>query len=68
MTSDPFSWMTPRPQYPATHKLTDDKVRAIRREYKAGVQQKDLAAQYGVSKTAIHEIVKYKTWVHVTDE
>lgn len=68
MTSDPFSWMRVRPKYPASHKLTDDKVRAIRRAYKEGTCQTVLAEQYGVSQSNIHHIVTYKTWVHVTDE
>lgn len=49
-------------------KLTDDTVRAIRREYAAGgVRQVDLAARYGIAQTGISGIIRRKSWRHVRD-
>jgi hypothetical protein len=46
-------------------KLNDAAVRDIRKRVAEGVQQKDLAAQFGVSTSAISQIVARKTWGHV---
>lgn len=46
-------------------KLTDDLVRQIRREYAAGLTQKELAARCGVNQTTIGNVVLRKTWFHV---
>lgn len=46
-----------------TAKLTKDLVLQIRLEYSTGkIGQRPLAAKYGVTKTAIAEIVNNKTW------
>lgn len=57
-------------------KLTDDDVRAIRAEYalsprgrgpsSRGVSQQELATRYGVSQFGISQVVRGKTWRHVT--
>ena len=45
-------------------KLTQEQVDAIRRQYADGsVRQKDLAAQYGVSRSAIGQIIAGKIWL-----
>lgn len=43
-------------------KLTEDKVRAIRRMVKDGMMQKDAADLFGVSRGAIQNIVSRKRW------
>ena len=46
--------------------LTDDDVVAIRERYAAGgIRQADLAAQYGVKKVAVSQIVRGNRWTHV---
>jgi hypothetical protein len=52
----------------ATHhraKLTDEKVREIRRLHEAGFMQIELAAMYGVSQPAIGYVIRGKLWKHV---
>lgn len=46
-------------------RLTDRKVRAIRRAYARGETQTELGRKYGVSTVAIHFVVHRKTWRHV---
>jgi hypothetical protein len=47
-------------------KLTEEQVQSLRLEYKKGnVQQKDLAARYGVSRSAICNIISKKQWTHI---
>jgi hypothetical protein len=46
-------------------KLTADAVRAIRARSRAGEQGKDLAADFGVSRSAISLILRGRTWRHV---
>ena len=47
-------------------RLSNDQVRDIRKSYSSGgVTQKILAAQYGVCKSTIANIVKRRTWGHV---
>jgi hypothetical protein len=47
-------------------KLTDKKVKEIRRLYMAGkTTQTALAAKYGVSIATIHYVATRKTWTHV---
>jgi len=47
-------------------KLTDEKVREIRRAYAAdGVTQQALADRYGVSQITISDVVRRKKWRHV---
>ena len=48
-------------------KLTDQQVREIRNRYAAGgVGKRPLAAEYGVSRTLITNIVAKKSWTHIT--
>lgn len=58
-----------RNRYGVSHpmsKLTEEKVREIkRRRATEGTRWKDLAADYGVSYTAIQKIFEGKTWKHV---
>lgn len=46
----------------AQHKLTDESVRAIRRDSRAGWR---VGADYGVSKTVIQNIRNGKSWKHI---
>lgn len=46
-------------------KLTESDVREIRRLHGEGMLQRDIAAQYGVSKQAISHIVRRTTWAHL---
>lgn len=48
-----------------TAKLTQEKVREIRRRAAAGESQKVLALEFGVRNTAVHKIVHRHTWKHV---
>jgi HNH endonuclease len=48
-------------------RLSDDKVREIRRRYTAGEQQAALASEYGVSQVMISRIIVGKAWAHVRD-
>jgi len=49
-----------------TAKLSDAEVIEIRVRYAAGfVMQKNLAAEYGISKTQMHSIVHRKQWTHI---
>lgn len=46
-------------------KFTEDQIRYIRQELAKGVQQKDIAAQFGVVKSTISLIALRKGWTHV---
>ena len=46
-------------------KLTDDDIRNIRKEYKAGKTQKQIAIEYGVTQPTIGCVILRKTWKHV---
>lgn len=46
-------------------KLTEGKVREIRRRCGAGEKQRDVAADYGVSQMAVWQVVNRKSWKHV---
>lgn len=47
-------------------KLTDEQVRAMRREYAAGgTSHGKLSSKYGVSERAVLNILHRKTWIHV---
>lgn len=48
-------------------KLTDEKVRAIRRMLAAGERQRDIAEAHDVGRTAISAISTGRTWSHVVD-
>ena len=49
-------------------KLDDAKVLRIRRLGRAGVQGKDIAAQFCISRPLVSRILSRKTWKHITDE
>jgi hypothetical protein len=53
-------------QHPSA-KLTDDDVRGIRRERRAGVPGVVVAARYNVSPQVVSAIHKGKAWTHVPD-
>lgn len=46
-------------------KLTEDAVRSIRKRYKEGVMQKDLAEEYGVTVSCVGSVVTRKNWRHI---
>lgn len=46
-------------------KLTDDKVREIRRLYSEGLTQVELGRQFGVAHTNIGNVLRKNTWKHV---
>lgn len=46
-------------------KLTDAKVRELRRRVAAGELIRDLAPEYGVSVTTIREVASGKRWSHI---
>lgn len=47
-------------------KIDDGDVREIRRRYFAGDRQRDLAVEFGISKTQIARIVHEESWGHVS--
>lgn len=47
------------------HKLTNDGVIEIRRRYKNGITQVQLAKIYGVNQTIISDVVRRVTWKHI---
>lgn len=57
---------TPRGENHWSTQLTEDQVREIRRRYAAGgIKQKELAAEYAVSKNVVSCIVLRKTFKHI---
>jgi DNA-binding XRE family transcriptional regulator len=46
-------------------KLTEEQIRAIRRQRAAGALQAQLAEEYGVAQPTISMIVNGKAWTHV---
>lgn len=48
-----------------TTKLTEKKVKKIRRMYMKEITKQKLAVKFGVSKYCIEDIINYKTWKHV---
>jgi hypothetical protein len=46
-------------------KLTEEKVREIRRLYASGLSQEAIAIQVGMCQKAISNVVRRKTWAHV---
>lgn len=46
-------------------KLTEEEVLEIRRKYKSGLLEKELAEQYGVTRSNIGAIVTRKSWKHI---
>lgn len=47
-------------------KLTENAVKMIRQKLKEGFSHKQLANEFGVTRTAISHILKGKIWRHVT--
>lgn len=56
---------TPRGANHGNAKLDDDKVRAIRVYLKQGMEQRDIAAIFGISQTAVWMIRSGRYWKHV---
>ena len=50
-----------------TAKLTENDVVDIRKEYREGCIQMELAEKYGVARQTISSIVNFKAWKHVLD-
>lgn len=46
-------------------KLTENQVREIRRKYKAGTRQSELAIRFGIKYVTINHIVCRRTWKHI---
>lgn len=55
----------PRGERKHNAKLTDDDVREIRRLCSAGLSQRAIAAQFGVTQSIVSEILNSKRWAHV---
>jgi len=49
-------------------KLTDERVREIRRRVAAGENGRIIAADYGISRCTVSEVANRKKWAHVSDE
>lgn len=49
-------------------KLTDAKVLEIRRRVRGGEEQQKIAAEYGVHKATLNDVVLRKTWTHLPEE
>jgi len=45
--------------------LTEKQVLDIRRLYREGIKQKDLATRFGIGQVSISQIVTRKTWKHI---
>lgn len=45
--------------------LSEEDVRAIRRDWSRGATLSDLSCEYGIGTSAIHKIVQKKRWAHV---
>ena len=58
----------PRGEQRPWSKLTEEQVRAIRREHAAGASGYGLAKKYGVAAPTITAIVRRKKWAHVRDD
>lgn len=48
-----------------TAKLSDEKVRRLRRMWSSGTPKAVIAAEFGVSTQAVHLVIVGKTWTHV---
>jgi len=48
------------------HKLTDDDVRQIRRDYADDMTPKEIAKKFGVLPPAIYKVLRGVNWKHVT--
>ncbi len=49
-------------------KLTEEKVRDIRRRVAAGESRASVAREHGISKSALADVVRLRSWRHVQDE
>lgn len=70
LSGDAHPWRThpekaPKGEQIAQSKLTEEEVRNIRDEAADGTAFAALARKYGVSSSAISEVVRRKTWKHV---
>ena len=50
-----------------TAKLTEAKVKQIRKMHKSGITQREICKHFPVNKTAINNVVLRKSWKHVRD-
>lgn len=48
-------------------RMTVDKVRSLRKRRSEGASYDVLAAEFGIERTTVAQIVKRKTWTHVSD-
>lgn len=55
----------PRGEKHGMARVTADQVRVIRKRCEAGEKQRDVAADYGITQTAVYYIVHRKNWAHV---
>ena len=46
-------------------KLTESQVLDVRRRYREGARQVDIAAAFGIRQTTVSQIVRRETWAHV---
>jgi hypothetical protein len=46
-------------------KLKENQVRQIKNKYRQGVYQKDIAAEYGITQSAVSLIIRGKNWAHL---
>lgn len=61
LRNDPF---VPGEAHPNA-KLTNEKVLSIRRMYKEGVRQQDIADRFGIALITAHMIIRRKLWKHI---
>jgi hypothetical protein len=57
----------PQGEKNGTSKLKDKDILNIRKEFKNGMQQKEIAKQHNISKTNVCVICNKKTWKHIKD-
>jgi hypothetical protein len=56
---------SPRGENHGNAKLTAEDVRQIRLRHQEGEQQKNLAAEFGISRSAVCSIIKGRLWKHI---
>jgi len=56
----------PRGERQPHARMSADQVRDMRQRYANGATLNELVAAFGLSKTAVHQIVHYQRWRHVT--
>jgi len=65
-TSKKRPWHEPRTgENNSSARLTEKKVREIRKKYKSGDNIMQLASQYDVGTSSIWRVVSYETWKHI---